>query len=250
MNLTKYCSSIPRKWCPEKCSHLRLFLFREALGLSQLSRRGWCRDRDSNADAERSQRSRYANSLHRGIRLVPVLGFEPRRTTILSSRCLPIASDRHDGARRGIRTPTGAGLKSAASAVGLRARKASLTGFEPVSRRLGCVAVSTTKDVGGAPAASRTLIGGLEGRYRSVRPGHVGADIGSRTSRTRQRRPWQGYLTPCASAYVGACRWNRTSYLRLIGPALILMSFACECWSGRLDSNQRLLGSGPRCLPG
>src|SRR5262249_8709765 len=33
-------SSIPRKWCPEKCSHLRLFLFREALELSQLSRRG------------------------------------------------------------------------------------------------------------------------------------------------------------------------------------------------------------------
>ena len=29
------------KWCPEKCSHLRLFLFREALELSQLSRRNW-----------------------------------------------------------------------------------------------------------------------------------------------------------------------------------------------------------------
>ena len=28
-----------RKWRPEKCSHLRLFLFREALELSQLSRR-------------------------------------------------------------------------------------------------------------------------------------------------------------------------------------------------------------------
>ena len=30
------------KWCLEKCSHLRLFLFREALALSQLSRRNWC----------------------------------------------------------------------------------------------------------------------------------------------------------------------------------------------------------------
>lgn len=30
-----------RRWCPEKCSHLRLFLFREALELSQLSRRNW-----------------------------------------------------------------------------------------------------------------------------------------------------------------------------------------------------------------
>src|SRR5262249_3075280 len=41
MSLTRYCSSIPQNWCPEKCSHLRLLLFRQALELSQLSRRDW-----------------------------------------------------------------------------------------------------------------------------------------------------------------------------------------------------------------
>ena len=53
MSLTRYCSSIPRNWCPEKCSHLRLLLFRQALELSQLSRHVWCADPGSNGDARR-----------------------------------------------------------------------------------------------------------------------------------------------------------------------------------------------------
>jgi hypothetical protein len=59
--------------CPEKCSHLRLPLFTRTLALSQLSRQCWCRDRDSNAEAKRSQRLRYADSRHRGVVPAPRL---------------------------------------------------------------------------------------------------------------------------------------------------------------------------------
>lgn len=83
-----------QKWCPEKCSHLRLFLFREALALSQLSRRDWyarpelnwhaeaqssrdcvsaysttgvwCQAPDSHRDAVRFELTRYANSRQLG----------------------------------------------------------------------------------------------------------------------------------------------------------------------------------------
>src|SRR5215468_446473 len=43
---------IPQKWSLEKCSHLPLLLFRQALGLSQLSRDEWCPGPGSNRHAE------------------------------------------------------------------------------------------------------------------------------------------------------------------------------------------------------
>jgi hypothetical protein len=90
MSLTKYCSSIPQNWRPEKCSHLRLLLFRQALELSQLSRQVgtpgrdrtgtpkhgplktaclpnsttgvWCPAPDSHRDAVRFELTRSADS--------------------------------------------------------------------------------------------------------------------------------------------------------------------------------------------
>jgi hypothetical protein len=44
-------------WCPEKCSHLRLFLFREALELSQLSRQNWYAQNLGGTDSWRLRRS-------------------------------------------------------------------------------------------------------------------------------------------------------------------------------------------------
>lgn len=46
------CLSPRPNWCLEKCSHLRLFLFREALELSQLSRRKWYARPELNWHAE------------------------------------------------------------------------------------------------------------------------------------------------------------------------------------------------------
>ena len=43
----------PAKLVPEKCSHLHLPLFRQALELSRLSRHLWCADPGSNGDARR-----------------------------------------------------------------------------------------------------------------------------------------------------------------------------------------------------
>ena len=80
-------------WCPEKCSNLRLSLFRGALGPSQLSRQigtatrirtektfilserclpdciiaAWCRSPASNREATRFKRARYASSLQIGV---------------------------------------------------------------------------------------------------------------------------------------------------------------------------------------
>jgi hypothetical protein len=57
---------------------------------------------------------------------------------------------------------------------------ASPTGFEPVTRRLGYVAVSTTRDIDGAPSRIRTYSRRVRRPSTVLRPGHVGADEGIR----------------------------------------------------------------------
>ena len=92
MSLTRYCSSIPRNWCPEKCSHLRLLLFRQALELSQLSRHEWCADPGSNGDARRHGvlSPRVSAEFHHRRMLVGQVGFEPTRKALLRRTHLPI----------------------------------------------------------------------------------------------------------------------------------------------------------------
>jgi hypothetical protein len=68
----------PANWCPEKCSHLRLFLFREALALSQLSRRNWYARPELNWHAEaQSSHDCVFRLFHHG-RMVRILGLAPR----------------------------------------------------------------------------------------------------------------------------------------------------------------------------
>jgi hypothetical protein len=49
-----------------------------------------------------------------------------------------------------------------------------------VTRRLGYVAVSTTRDIDGAPSRTRTYSRRLRRPSTVLRPGHVGADEGTR----------------------------------------------------------------------
>lgn len=110
MRLTRCCSSVPLKWSLEKCSHLRLLLFRQALGLSQLSRGKWCPGPGSNrhAEARGSQPTRVC--------LIPPPGRigarrENRTLTLLRRQCLkllrlPVPPDGQNGAAHRSRTCT------------------------------------------------------------------------------------------------------------------------------------------------
>ena len=120
MSLTRYCSAIPLNWSLEKCSHLRLLLFRQALGLSQLSRGKWCPGPGSNrhAEARGSQPTRVC--------LIPPPGRigarrENRTLTLSRRQCLrllrlPVPPDGQDGAAHRSRTCTEPAFKAGPSA--------------------------------------------------------------------------------------------------------------------------------------
>jgi hypothetical protein len=92
----------------------------------------------------------------------------------------------------------------------------------------------------GAPGVTRTLIGRLEGGYRSSRPGHSERKrvLETQPATLATSRPTLGHPR------IGWCGWICTSYLRLIGPTRICMCFTPSI--GRNGRTRTYIGVLPR----
>ncbi len=207
-----------QKWRLEKCLHLRLLLFRQALELSQLSRPIWCAGPGSNGDARRhgvlSPRV-SAEFHHRRTWLVGQVGLEPTPMALLRRVHLPIVL----------------------LALGL----APSVRFELTYRGLGgCAPVLSARE------SWRPELD-LNQRRRLRRPStdpSAGANWGGR----RESNPVAASLATISRTMrartTGSCRRICTCCLRLIRSVLICMSFAADYWSEWKESN--LLGRAPK----
>ena len=172
MRALTWCSSTPQNWCPEKCSHLRLLLFRQALELSQLSRQVWCADPGSNGDARRHGvlSPRVSAEFHHRRMLVGQVGFEPTRKALLRRTHLPVVLLARNGTHGRTRTDTSRFRKSAS-----------------------------------APSAWVWRPELDSNQHRRLRRPSTGPSAGANWSgRTESNRPvprWQRCRAPCAPAY-------------------------------------------------